>query len=98
MLTTFSPFPAATENDRCPTNDALESPGPAMTPAERSADTIPAPPPVAACSCGRTFDATEWEALPSRRLWIFAVDDVLEIAECSCGSTTAVVVAAPEAA
>jgi len=57
-----------------------------MTASEMTAVTIPAPAPVAACGCGCTYDLTEWLALGSRRPWDIG-GEVLEIAECGCGST-----------
>lgn len=50
------------------------------------AETLPAPAPVAACGCGRAYDLAAWLGLASRRPWDLG-GEVLEIAECDCGST-----------
>jgi hypothetical protein len=58
------------------------------------ATTLPAPPPVAECPCGRCFDALEWAALPF--VGVQECDGVvaLELRNCPCESTRAVEVPA----
>lgn len=59
-----------------------------------TADTLPAPPPVKTCKCGRAYDADEWRRLA----YVGPQDDgaggVLELRNCACRSTLGIEVAA----
>jgi hypothetical protein len=49
-----------------------------------AAETLPPPadlPHQCSC-CGAVYSPAEWEALTTRRSWVLAVDDVVELADC----------------
>ncbi len=71
-----------------------------MTPAEQTAPTIPAPPPVKACSCGRSFARDEWERLappPGGEFMNLGDGEVLSLKNCPapCSSTLSILVDRP---
>jgi len=62
-----------------------------VTPAEQTADTIPAPPPTPfkSCRCGETYDRDGWHAL--RLIGVQHGDEErFELRNCRCSSTIAV--------
>lgn len=44
------------------------------------------------CSCGRTYDLAEWNALPHMKLQTFDWGEIHEMRNCPCGSTIVIVV------
>lgn len=61
-----------------------------MSAALSLASTIPAPPPVKACKCGRSYDAAEWAALPYVGRMPLTDETDCDIRNCACGSSISV--------
>lgn len=43
------------------------------------------------CSCGKSYDAAEWSALECPGVWPIDTGYLLELRQCRCGSTMAMV-------
>ncbi|MDB4946208.1 MAG: hypothetical protein JWP97_5742 [Labilithrix sp.] len=53
-------------------------------------DTLPTPPPVRVCGCGRSHDRDEWQGLRLVGLQEDGEGGELELRNCQCGSTLAI--------